>query len=342
MVEKQINISIKVSGSSSVVVLGRDINLGEWLPRGGRVVAVVDSRVMALYGARFGAMEVIEEPSGEDCKSFSRVERLIGRFIELGVDRGSFILAVGGGTICDMVGFAASVFMRGVEFGFVSTTLLSQVDASVGGKNGVNVGGYKNMAGVFAQPSFVICDSLFLGTLTSDLMAQGMAEVIKAALICDAAMFEKIERDGFSYDLVSRAVEIKAHIVERDFREQGDRRLLNLGHTFGHAIEKLAPDRYNHGQAVAVGLCLSAELSCLLGMIDGAKVDRVRQVVRRFGLPDSCHGLSSRALVEAMCSDKKRVGEKLNLVLLADIGRAEVVPLAVEELENLIPIIIKK
>lgn len=342
MVEKQINISTPASESTSGVVFGRDIALGEWAPRGRRVVFVVDSVVMALHGARFGGFDVLLETSGEECKSLARVERLIGRFVELGVDRGSLIVAVGGGTVCDMVGFAASIYMRGVEFGFIATTLLCQVDASVGGKNGVNVGGYKNMAGVFAQPSFVICDSLFLETLSPDLMAQGMAEVIKAALICDAQMFEQIEKQGFSYGLVMQAVRIKADIVERDFREHGDRRLLNLGHTFGHALEKIAPMEYSHGQGVAVGLCLSAELSFELGMVDRAVVDRVRGVVRQFALPDRCPGVSHRDMADAILSDKKRMDESVNFILLSGVGKAVVVPIAVERLEDLISILIDR
>lgn len=337
MVDKQINISVASVDICSRVVIGHSIDFMEYLPLGCRPVFVVDSRVMALYGHLFSGMEIVEVVAGEQCKSFRGVEWLITRLLETGVDRGSFIVAVGGGTLCDMVGFAASVFMRGVEFGFVATTLLAQVDASVGGKNGVNVGGYKNMAGVFAQPGFVVCDGLFLETLSRDLMAQGMAEIIKAALICDAAMFNTLEQsDGFSYHFAQRAIEIKADIVGCDFREHGERRLLNLGHTFGHAIETITQGRYNHGQAVAVGLCMAAELSCRLGMIDQGQVLRVREVVRRFDLPDSCVDVRAQELFVAMCSDKKRVGGAVDLVLLSELGRAKVVPIAVDKLERLI------
>ena len=232
----------------------------------GRVVVVSDSTIDRLYHSVLAQYDTVLIGLGESVKTMQTVEMIYRRFIELGVDRSTFVLAVGGGIVTDVAGFAASTYMRGVKFGFVSTTLLGQVDASVGGKNGVNVDGYKNMAGTFTQPQFVICDPALLRTLPEREFRAGLAEVVKAAIIADADLFGRIERTTFEAlrtdtdllsDAVSAAIRVKADIVERDERESGDRRKLNLGHTLAHAIEK-ASNRMNHGEAVAVGTVLIA------------------------------------------------------------------------------------
>ena len=234
----------------------------------GRVVVVSDSTIDRLYHSVLAQYDTVLIGLGESVKTMQTVEMIYRRFIELGVDRSTFVLAVGGGIVTDVAGFAASTYMRGVKFGFVSTTLLGQVDASVGGKNGVNVDGYKNMAGTFTQPQFVICDPALLRTLPEREFRAGLAEVVKAAIIADADLFGRIERTTFEAlrtdtdllsDAVSAAIRVKADIVERDERESGDRRKLNLGHTLAHAIEK-ASNRMNHGEAVAVGTALIAVL----------------------------------------------------------------------------------
>ena len=232
----------------------------------GRVVVVSDSTIDRLYHSVLAQYDTVLIGLGESVKTMQTVEMIYRRFIELGVDRSTFVLAVGGGIVTDVAGFAASTYMRGVKFGFVSTTLLGQVDASVGGKNGVNVDGYKNMAGTFTQPQFVICDPALLRTLPEREFRAGLAEVVKAAIIADADLFGRIERTTFEAlrtdtdllsDAVSAAIRVKADIVECDERESGDRRKLNLGHTLAHAIEK-ASNRMNHGEAVAVGTALIA------------------------------------------------------------------------------------
>ena len=206
----------------------------------GRVVVVSDSTIDRLYHSVLAQYDTVLIGLGESVKTMQTVEMIYRRFIELGVDRSTFVLAVGGGIVTDVAGFAASTYMRGVKFGFVSTTLLGQVDASVGGKNGVNVDGYKNMAGTFTQPQFVICDPALLRTLPEREFRAGLAEVVKAAIIADADLFGRIERTTFEAlrtdtdllsDAVSAAIRVKADIVECDERESGDRRKLNLGHT---------------------------------------------------------------------------------------------------------------
>ena len=233
--------------------------LPELLPEG-RVVVVSDATIDRLYHPLLAKYDAVLIGTGESIKTLQTVETIYRRFIELGVDRATFVLAVGGGIVTDVAGFAASTYMRGLRFGFVSTTLLGQVDASVGGKNGVNVDGYKNMAGTFTQPQFVVCDPALLRSLPDREFRAGLAEVVKAAIIADADLFARIEQVSFETlradtdllaDVISAAIRVKADIVEYDEKETGERRKLNLGHTLAHAIEK-SSNRMNHGEAVAV------------------------------------------------------------------------------------------
>lgn len=323
----------------------------------GRVgcVVIADRVVWELYGdALFGGELsavtgcVLVEP-GEGSKSLAVVERVVGQLLEMGCDRNTFLIGLGGGVVCDITGFVASVFMRGVRFGFVATSLLAMVDASVGGKNGVNVGGYKNMVGVFSPPEFVVCDVEFLATLPSEQIAQGMAEVVKCALIeagelrevlLGVAHSELYGRGGrcdisFMERVVMEAICVKVRAVESDFRDLGVRRLLNLGHTFGHAVERVTGGGWSHGQAVGLGLCMAAAVSRHLGMIGELQFREVLLLVRgvvgdrgvgcvefnykyadleaelvvTYGVECDVVGL----LIEAMRHDKKGVGE---LVLL--------------------------
>ena len=244
----------------------------------GRVVVVSDSTIDRLYHSVLAQYDTVLIGLGESVKTMQTVEMIYRRFIELGVDRSTFVLAVGGGIVTDVAGFAASTYMRGVKFGFVSTTLLGQVDASVGGKNGVNVDGYKNMAGTFTQPQFVICDTSLFATLPLREIRAGLAEAVKAGIIGDEPLFGLIERaglDGLCADpeamdkVVVHSVRLKAAVVSRDEREHGERRKLNLGHTFGHAVEKcsremihgVTKDKKSEGDTIrlvlptAVGAC---------------------------------------------------------------------------------------
>ena len=254
------NLEIEIKGRSRVVVG----DVAEWLPRllpQKRIVVVSDVNIDRHYHSLLERFDHVLIGQGETNKTLITIDTIYKQFIELGVDRSCFVLGVGGGIVTDVAGFAAATYMRGVEFGFVSTTLLGQVDASVGGKNGVNVEGYKNMVGTFCQPKFVICDVNMLRTLSPRDFRTGLSEVVKSAVIADAELFNMLEKCDFSSlqrntemleQIVYRAVKVKADIVERDERETGDRRKLNLGHTLAHAIEK-SSSKMNHGEAVAVG-----------------------------------------------------------------------------------------
>ena len=258
--------SIKIKDSSEVIVG----SVGELLPRllpDKRVVVVSDTNIDRHYHTLVNRYEHVLIGLGEASKTLVTADAIYKKFISMGVDRSTFVLAIGGGIVTDVAGFVASTYMRGVEFGFVSTSLLGQVDASVGGKNGVNVDGYKNMVGTFTQPRFVICDVGMLRTLPEREVRTGMAEVIKAGIIADEELFSKLELTPLAEltknpdllaEVVYRAIKVKADIVERDEREHGDRRKLNLGHTLAHAIEK-SSSKMNHGEAVAVGLSLISD-----------------------------------------------------------------------------------
>lgn len=304
----------------------------------GRVVVVSDAAIDRLYHSLLAPYDTVLIGRGESIKTLQTVQTIYRRFIELGVDRHTFVLAVGGGIVTDVAGFAAATYMRGLSFGFVSTTLLGQVDASVGGKNGVNVDGYKNMAGTFTQPRFVICDPALLSTLPDREFRAGLAEIVKAAIIADPALFTRLEGASFHSlredrdllsEAISGAIRVKADIVGRDERETGERRLLNLGHTLAHAIEKCS-DRMNHGEAVAVGMALVADAAVKLGVLPPADRDRIVTLLLRLGF-DLVPPVEIRRLLKEVGKDKKSEEGLLRVVLPAAIGDCRVHPMPVEE-----------
>ena len=304
----------------------------------GRVVVVSDATIDRLYHPLLEKYDTVLIGLGESVKTLQTVETIYRRFIELGMDRSTFVLAVGGGIVTDVAGFAASTYMRGLKFGFVSTTLLGQVDASVGGKNGVNVDGYKNMAGTFTQPQFVICDPGLLRTLPDREFRAGLAEVVKAAIIADADLFGRIENTTFEAlrtdtdlltDAVSAAIRVKADIVERDEHESGDRRKLNLGHTLAHAIEKCS-NRMNHGEAVAVGTALIAGAAVKLGVLSEADRDRIVHVLMQLGF-DLTPPVDVKRLLKEVGKDKKNEEGILRIVLPVGIGDCEVRPMKIDD-----------
>lgn len=310
------------------------------LPEGKRVVALCDATTEKLCRPLLEPYERVLIGMGEANKTLQSVETVYRRFIELGVDRRTFVLAVGGGIVTDVAGFAAATYMRGLEFGFVSTTLLGQVDASVGGKNGVNIDGYKNMAGTFAQPRFAICDPALLRTLPDREFRAGLAEAVKSAVIADADLFARLERSSFDElradtdllsDAVSASIRVKADIVERDERESGERRKLNLGHTLAHAIEKCS-SQMNHGEAVAVGMAMIADVAVREGVLSAADRDRIVALLRRLGF-DLVPPVPVERLLAEVGKDKKREEGMLRIVLPVGIGDCEVRPMSMEEFE---------
>lgn len=329
--------SIKIKDSSEVIVG----SVSELLPRllpDKRVVVVSDTNIDRHYHTLVNRYEHVLIGLGEASKTLVTADAIYKKFISMGVDRSTFVLAIGGGIVTDVAGFVASTYMRGVEFGFVSTSLLGQVDASVGGKNGVNVDGYKNMVGTFTQPRFVICDVGMLRTLPEREVRTGMAEVIKAGIIADEELFSKLELTPLAEltknpdllgEVVYRAIKVKADIVERDEREHGDRRKLNLGHTLAHAIEK-SSSKMNHGEAVAVGLSLISDAAARRGLLSAADKERICSLLQRTGF-DLTPPVAMRVLLKAVSKDKKSEGDVLNVVFPTAIGTCEVVPMPLEE-----------
>ncbi|MDR3187858.1 MAG: 3-dehydroquinate synthase [Prevotellaceae bacterium] len=334
----------QISLHGSRILIGESAdNIREYLPSS-QVIIITDGNVRRHYSALCDAFPTIEIGLGEPNKTLATIDHVTSELVRLEADRRTFILGVGGGIVCDVAGFAASVFMRGLPFGFVSTSLLSQVDASVGGKNGVNHKGYKNMLGVFAQPQLVICDPQSMSTLPQRELVAGFAEIVKAAMIADASLFAYLEENAEKAlqkdpqtleHLVYEAVKIKADIVAVDEREQGERRKLNLGHTFAHAIEKNTA--LTHGEAVSVGLCKVAQLAVMLNLMSAGEQKRVESILQRLTLPTTVD-VPTPALCAAMRKDKKKSGEAIHVVLPVGIGRCEVREMAFAALSYLLSV----
>lgn len=334
-------LTVRGTSGSSHIFVGESIdNLGQYVDTS-RTVIITDSTVSGLYRKQFPACPVISIGLGEKIKTLDTVSAIFSQLLELEADRSTFILGIGGGIVCDVAGFVASTYMRGVRFGFVSTTLLSQVDASVGGKNGVNFGGYKNMVGVFNQPEFVLCDMELLKTLPVRERMCGFAEIIKHGAIADVRMVDFIESHrsaaldmdaAIVAHLVYRSVEIKAGVVTRDEREQGERRKLNFGHTFGHALEKLTG--IPHGEAVGIGMVLAANLSVEKGLLARNDARRLEKLIRGYGLPVRPPA-DVPSMLAAMKKDKKREGDRIHFVFLDDLGSARVEEIELEDLSRL-------
>ncbi len=325
----------------SKICIGSTANLLDSLLPKERVIVISDVNMDRLYHPLISRFDSILIGSGETIKTLSTMEMIYSKLVEMGADRKVFILAVGGGIVTDVAGFVASTYMRGVRFGFISTTLLSQVDAGVGGKNGVNLGGYKNMIGTFNQPEFVICDVDMLQSLNEREFRTGLAEVIKSAIIADPELFETLEQTTLAElradrELLSRvilaSVTIKANIVEQDEREAGERRKLNLGHTFAHAIEKSTRE-LNHGEAVAVGCAIVNEMSLSLGIIDSKTVERINSLFTKMGF-DITPPLEPTKLLKAITHDKKAESGYIYMVLPRAIGDCEVRRMTFAEVEN--------
>jgi 3-dehydroquinate synthase len=336
-------LTIQGRMGNSIVRIGESLQgLSRYLPPG-KTVIITDANVREAYERFFPKAEVIEIGTGEGIKSLETVGGVYEALIRCEADRASFIVGIGGGIVCDVTGYAASTYLRGLKFGFVASTLLAQVDAAVGGKNGVNWKGYKNMIGVFNQPDFVICDPSLLRTLPRKEILSGMAEIVKHALIADADLFFYLEENGprlldLRPEVVERLVEdsvrIKSSIVNRDEREQGERRILNFGHTFGHALEKVAG--VSHGEAVSVGMVLAAAISEQKGYLAREDRKRIGKLLSDLGLPLEIPCPKER-LLEALRKDKKREGDRVHFVLLEALGRAGVEDLSFEELETYLP-----
>jgi 3-dehydroquinate synthase len=302
------------------------------------VLIVSNTTVAPLYlptlTSSLGKRRTVEVilADGEAHKTLGNASRVLDVLIANRLARDCAVLALGGGVVGDLAGFAAACYQRGVDFVQLPTTLLAQVDSAVGGKTGVNHAGGKNLIGAFHQPVLVVNDTATLASLPVRELRAGLAEVIKYGVMADAALFEWLESHldellaGDSEALahiIRRSCEIKAAVVARDERERGERALLNLGHTFGHAIESATGYReWLHGEAVGAGLAMAAAMSNACGFLDAADSKRVQQLIARAGLPCRIDSVAPAAALDHMKIDKKVLGGRLRLVLLHAIGRA--------------------
>ncbi len=335
---------IRINGkdATSQIFIGERLSdMHMYVPQSNTFI-ITDTNVNKIYRKSFPNFPVFIMKAGEANKNLSTVAEIYRWLLDQGADRNSFIVGIGGGVVCDLAGFVASTFMRGVSFGFVATTLLAQVDASIGGKNGVDLDGYKNIVGTINHPKFVICDISMLKTLPYVELVSGLAEVVKHALIADSTKFEYIEKNSDSIlaldltmleYLVTRSVRIKADIVEVDEREGGLRRVLNLGHTWGHAVEKITG--ISHGQAVSIGLVFAAKLSYNKGMLSEMEMDRIVNLLTKLGLHTQTNA-DSEIIFDTLQKDKKKVGNGVHYVLLRSIGAVEVVEISFDELKKYI------
>jgi 3-dehydroquinate synthase len=333
-------ISIETkTGKSDIMVGERLANLADHLPDD-RSIIITDEKVKSLYQDQFPPADVITIGCGEKNKTLDTMASIYDQLIDLEADRSTFIVGIGGGIVGDVTGFAASTYMRGLRFGFVATTLLAQVDATVGGKNGVNIEGYKNMVGVFNQPDFVIADIGLLDTLPKEELASGLAEIVKHGCIASRDHFTYLENHWeavLNLDqevlrrLVHDSIQIKAAVVNQDEREYGERRKLNFGHTLGHAFEKSLG--VSHGAAVSAGMVAATRLSIDRGLLEAGTLDRIRTLLGRLNLPTTLD-CSPEIVFTALKKDKKRLLRELHFVLLSELGRATVELIALEELEG--------
>ena len=330
-------IAIHTPGFRSEILVGERWDaVSGLLPEKG-VIIITDDNVSRLYGDKFPKIPVFSLSPGEESKKLEVIEYLAEQLLLAGIDRSGFVLAVGGGVVCDIAGFLASVYMRGIRCGYVSSTLLSQVDASTGGKNGVNLGGTKNIIGTIRQPEFVICDPEMLQTLPEHDYLSGLAELIKTAVIGDKELFDLIEKSFekiMSRDtdllaiLVAKSVRFKGLVVSEDEKETGLRRILNFGHTFGHAIEMQKGVR--HGFAVASGMVLATEFSFKRRYINLVEKQRIIRLLERFKLLTELD-LTGNQMEELVLHDKKKTGTEIHFVFTQGIGKAIVEKIPVDD-----------
>jgi len=272
-------------------------------------------------------LKIITLPDGEEYKTFEYIEYGLNRLFDTKYDRNSIIIAFGGGVIGDMSGFMASIFLRGVEFIQIPTTLLSMVDSSVGGKTGINNKYGKNLIGAFYQPSAVYIDSYFLSTLHKREFNAGMAEVIKMAVMFDKKFFENLEKEALTIeDIIKRSIELKANVVNQDEKEKGIRSVLNYGHTFGHAIEKITNyKKFLHGEAVAIGIVMANKLSLKLGYLDKDEAKRVKLLLKKHSLPTYFKIKDVDEFYKLFFSDKKTLNNKLKFIIPQKIGKYKII-----------------
>lgn len=333
-------ITYQFSNKKTNYYFGADFSYLKKLTGKDSTVLITDENVLRYHQRKFNGWSVIVLNAGEETKVQRTVDAVIHQLIDLGADRKTLLIGVGGGVVTDITGYVASIYMRGINYGFVPTSVLAMVDAAIGGKNGINVGIYKNLVGSVRQPEFLLYDFNLLKTLPKQEWISGFAEIIKHACINDATMFRQLERNSLNAykkdektlsTLIRRNAIIKSEIAKKDEHENGDRRLLNFGHTLGHAIENSY--KLTHGEAISIGMVTACQVSeKLLGFNSTGKV---MDVLSKYGLPVIAE-YDKEKVFEVMKMDKKKVKNEMNYVMLERIGKGIVKTIPLSELEQLI------
>ena len=331
----------KFSGKKIDVFFDADFSLIEAKLQKDKTIFITDENVYAAHPEKFSGWQSIVIKAGEQFKNQQTVDSIIKQLIDLHADRQTFIVGIGGGVITDIAGFVASVYMRGVKFAFVPTSILAMVDASIGGKNGIDVGVYKNLVGVINHPEFLLYDYSFLETLPDEEWVNGFAEIIKHACIKDADMFQFLEKHSImkfqasledTAAIIKRNVEIKYNVVVNDEKETGERKLLNFGHTIGHAIENTSG--LPHGHAISIGMIAACQISEAINDFDSAATKRIADLLVKYELPVSFTS-DKQQTWEILLHDKKKSGSSMSFVVLDTIGAASIKSMPLDQLHNI-------
>lgn len=305
-----------------------------------QAILITDENIFSLHEKKFKGWRFIVVKPGEAYKNYETIQHIIEQLIAHQADRKTTLVGIGGGVVTDMTGFVASIYMRGLSFGFIPTTILAMVDASIGGKNGIDVGLYKNMVGIIRQPSFLLYDVDFLKTLPDHEWINGFAEIIKHACIKDLPMFKQLQLHDIKFyqkkkselqALIQRNAKLKAKVVQQDEFEKADRKLLNFGHTLGHALENMY--ELSHGQAIAIGMVYASHLSQHITGLKNALP--VIDMLEQYGLPTHL-SFDFDKVFEVLKMDKKRERDTMNFVLLEKVGKAVVKPIQLDLLQTIL------
>lgn len=317
-------------------------NEQEFLWKDRRVIFITDDNIYELYTSFFEQKETIVFPAGEDSKTWKTVKKIIAKLISLEVDKGYCLIGVGGGVVSDVVGFVASIYMRGLQVGFIPTSLLAMVDAAIGGKNGVNVNVYKNIIGTIRQPDFVYYDLDFLKTLPNEEWSNGFAEIIKYGCIFDETILRELSTHHLDFykknseapnRLIYQCASLKIKTVQEDAREKGIRKLLNFGHTVGHAIENLYG--LSHGNAVAIGMMIAAQFSVRYMGLSSDAITLLKTLLGKYQLP-SAFSYQTKDVMQVLKLDKKRTNNEIDFIVLKELGDAEIRKTGFDEIENIL------
>lgn len=332
------NLRVKGALRSTEVLIGESIdNLKKYMPEE-EVFIISDRQVYPMLQERLPKFPVFQVYPGDYSKSLRAATSIYRWLQDNYADRSAFLLGVGGGVVSDLTGFVAATYLRGINFGLVSTSLLGQIDASIGGKNAINFDGFKNVVGTIYHPEFILCDHTLLKTLPKEEIQGGLAELIKHAIIADDEMFNRIndhaeEILAINHDildpLIAWSIDLKRGFVENDEFEHGDRRKLNFGHTWGHALE--AVTGIHHGFAVSIGMVFAAKFALARGLCDATVVERIENILKRFGLPTETKVLPW-VVYEAIERDKKRDRDAIRFVFPRRIGEATIESIKLDEL----------